>query len=90
MNQEQRFNAMVDIVKQIHPHMQDGSAAKRNQFLGGLLANVVGPIPDEAWSEMMEDSKHPCGQPDCGCETLRTETFTTLDKLRTDWREQMR
>jgi hypothetical protein len=58
-------------------------------MLGGFIANIIGPIPELLWQRMMAESKEPCGRPDCGCESVRVEVFPALDKLRTDWLEQM-
>ena len=55
-------------------------------FLGGHIANIIGPIPDEFWRRMMLNAQLPCGRPGCSCETLRIEVYAALESLRDDWR----
>jgi hypothetical protein len=63
---------------------------KAQAALGGFIANIVGPIPNEYWESMKRAAAQPCGRIDCGCETLRNKLFDTLDLQRTDWLEQVR
>lgn len=58
---------------------------QRGLFLYATMANTVGSISDEAWKEITESAKKPCGEPNCDCEKLRTTYFDALDALRRDY-----
>jgi hypothetical protein len=59
----------------------DGSAAA----FGGLLANIIGPLPEEFWQEMIRSAGEPCDDANCACHTFKGRVFEALDDLRTDW-----
>ncbi|MFL6416131.1 MAG: hypothetical protein ACJ74Y_10755 [Bryobacteraceae bacterium] len=64
------------------------SAANAGQFaaaLGGFIANIVGPIPEEKWQEMVRTMQTGCDNPGCDCHTVSSKLFDALDELRTDW-----
>jgi hypothetical protein len=58
--------------------------------LGGFIANIIGPLPDEHWKQMIVESRKPCGVPDCGCEKFKGNVLEALDALREDWKEQVK
>lgn len=51
-------------------------------FLGALLANVVGAIPDDYWARMMVTT--PCEVLGCDCHVITKHVMTALDILRND------
>jgi hypothetical protein len=51
-------------------------------FIGALLANVVGAIPDDYWARMMVTK--PCSTPDCDCHVISASVMASLNLLRND------
>jgi hypothetical protein len=68
-----------------HWLMRRPSPGHRNAALGGIIANTIGPIPEDDWQEMMKDSSTPCVIAGCGCAALKVRVMEVLDELRTDW-----
>ncbi len=54
--------------------------------LGGLLGNVIGPIPDEFWDEMVKFSGEPCSTPGCTCHIAHKKVFDGFTELRKEWK----
>ena len=50
--------------------------------MGGVLANIVGNIPDEHWEKMKTEAALPCDRPGCTCHLLHKSTFDQLELLR--------
>lgn len=73
-----------------HRLVPEHPASEIETCLGVTIANMIGPIGDETWAEMVAASRVPCGEADCGCEGLRAQVFEILSKVRDDWREQRR
>jgi len=72
---------LADILAQLPP---DAAQA----WLGGFIANMIGPLPQEHWNNMRAEAAAPCDQPDCGCEVFKSKVMDALNILREDWREQ--
>jgi hypothetical protein len=70
---------MLAIQKQRHVHPLDYQC-----FLGALLANVVGSIPDDYWERMMVTN--PCEVPNCNCHVIASHVMFSLNILRDDHR----
>jgi len=51
-------------------------------FIGALLANVVGAIPDDYWAQMMVTE--PCPTPGCDCHVIAGHVMDALSLLRND------
>ena len=68
---------MLSIQKQRDVHPLDFQC-----FLGALLANVVGAIPDDYWARMMVTK--PCEVPNCNCHVIAGHVMAALDILRND------
>lgn len=54
------------------------------QFLG-LIANIIGPLPEWYWQAILADVQRPCDDPGCDCHTFKSRVFDALDELRSDW-----
>ena len=53
-------------------------------FVGGVLANTVGSLPDDYWREMMKSEI--CGEPGCDCHVVGEKAMEALDAIRDDWK----
>lgn len=73
---------LVSIQRQQHIHPLDFQV-----FLGALLANVVGAIPDDYWARMMVTK--PCSVPGCDCHVAASHVMAALDMLRNDHTKTM-
>lgn len=63
-------------------HSTPGESAAH--FLG-LIANIIGPLPEPYWQEILADVQRPCDVPGCDCHTFKSRVFDALDELRSDW-----
>lgn len=52
-------------------------------FCGGVIANVVGNLPEDYWVEFRK-SVLPCGQPGCDCHKMREKLMPFLEIVRAD------
>jgi hypothetical protein len=73
---------MLSIQKQRQIHPLDFQV-----FIGALLANVVGAIPDDYWERMMVTK--PCEIPRCDCHVVAAHVMFALDILRNDHRKTL-
>lgn len=49
-------------------------------FCGGIIANVIGNLPDEYWEKM--STPVPCGRPGCDCHLHEQDALKFLSELR--------
>lgn len=62
--------------------------AFRAFFIGGVIANVVGNLPEEYWRRFI--SVEPCVQPGCNCHLLLVpEVIQALTILRMDHQQAL-
>lgn len=54
---------------------------------GGIVANIIGNLPDEYWREMMRVEA--CGRPGCDCHVLQEQVMQTLDAMRKDHKKNV-
>lgn len=73
---------LLSIQKQRHIHPLDFQI-----FIGALLANVVGAIPDDYWDRMMVTN--PCEITGCNCHVIAGHVMFALDILRYDHRKTL-
>lgn len=57
-----------------------------NPILGGSIANMLGHISDDTWTQIKEESKKPCGDPGCDCHISHQPLMVALDALREEWK----
>lgn len=85
---EEEINPMVeiqrDIIASAHAFAIMTSPRDFQVFLGSLLGNMTGPLPDEYWEELMKTS--PCSEPGCTCHLVAEQTMRLLDGVRRDWK----
>jgi len=61
----------------------------RALFLGGIVANVAGNLPDDYWVEFMKVEK--CNIPGCDCDSVIKETvLKAINALRDDHNKTMK
>ena len=75
----ERVNAAVQLLA-----MANDPESFLSAFVGGIVANSVGRLPDDYWARCM--IVRPCGQPMCDCHLMREEQMKFLNKLREDWK----
>lgn len=79
---EARDRILGDILKvasKVHP--QEFQA----WFLGGILANVLGEMPDEYWS--LFKKKEACPEVGCDCHIVFSKFTEQLQIMRDDWKK---
>lgn len=84
------FQFQQSICRQFRARFERMDATERSTFLGSFIANLVGPFDDQSWREIQAVAPVPCGEQDCGCESVRVKAIEALTIVRDDWREQMR
>jgi len=84
------FNFQQSVCRQFQTRFERMDATERSTFLGSFIANLVGPFDDQSWADIQREAPIPCGERDCGCETVRVKVIEALTIAREDWREQMR
>jgi hypothetical protein len=70
-----RLTGVILAYKRMHP-------LDFQVFLGALLANVVGALPDDYWARMMVTN--PCEVPGCDCHVIAGQVMAALNILRND------
>lgn len=53
-------------------------------FFGGVVANVVGNLPDDYWQELVRESSKPCARAGCDCQKMNVQILAVMDALRAD------
>lgn len=56
-------------------------------FCGGVIANVLGNLPEDYWQKFRQIE--PCDQPGCDCHLLRARTLPFLEMIRADYQATM-
>lgn len=57
-------------------------AAFQAYFIGAIIANVVGNLPDEYWRDFQ--TVEPCDVPGCDCHVMKPALIAALNALRND------
>ncbi len=55
-------------------------------YLTGHIANIIGPMPDDLWRQMLRVAPLPCDEPGCDCHIFSAKVFNALNALRDDWK----
>ncbi len=53
-------------------------------FMGGILANVFGTMPEELWQKF--SNFEPCGKPGCNCHSVGKQVAEALARVRKDYK----
>jgi hypothetical protein len=54
-------------------------------FIGAIIGNVIGNMPDEYWHEFRKIEI--CDEPGCNCYELQAEVMKTLQLVRDDFKK---
>lgn len=56
-------------------------------FFLGVIANVVGNLPDDYWRKCLKSEA--CDEPGCDCHVVNDKMVAALDALLDDWKEHV-
>lgn len=90
---QEGFYRMIRDMQPAIGHMRsllvDLDDSQRCILVGTFIANLVGPIPDDVWGDMMKQSEKPCGKPGCTCHIAVKILFDGINTEREEWKKNV-